>query len=316
MDALSDLLRVLRFESGIFLDARFRGPWCAHSQVTADDYPAGPVRPAALIGFHFVLAGEIQVAVPGQTAQTAIPGDLILLPRNEPHLIGSDLSAPPLDDFSLIVEPETGIPRVDHGDDGLNPDHVVCGYLATTSVAHPLLACLPSLLVTSRRHGPDAAWVENSFRYVAQEHAAARPGAQSIVAQLAELLFVVAIREHIGSLPTDAQGWLAALRDPPLSRALAAIHAQVAHPWTTEALAQQAFLSRSAFAERFTRTVGQPPMSYLTRWRMLLAAQRLRESPATIAQVAAEVGYESEATFSRAFSREMGAAPGIWRRQP
>src|SRR5690606_27296543 len=113
----------------------------------------------------------------------------------------------------------------------------------------------------------------------------------------------------------DAQGWLAALRDPPLSRALAAIHAQVAHPWTTETLAQQAFLSRSAFAERFTRTVGQPPMSYLTRWRMLLAAQRLRESPATIAQIAAEVGYESEATFSRAFSREMGAAPGTWRRQ-
>jgi len=122
------------------------------------------------------------------------------------------------------------------------------------------------------------------------------------------------VRGHIEELPGEATGWLAALRDPSLSRALSALHARPAHPWTAEELAKEACLSRSAFAERFTDTVGAPPMSYLTRWRMVLAGQRLRESTDTIAQVAAAVGYESEFTFSRAFRREMGCAPGIWRK--
>jgi AraC-like DNA-binding protein len=170
------------------------------------------------------------------------------------------------------------------------------------------------LLVADLRGRPSAEWAETSFRYAAREHASRRPGSQEMLARLSEMLFVEAVRGHIEALPGDATGWLAALRDPSLSRALGVLYLRPDHPWNAEELAKEACLSRSAFAERFTSTVGLPPMSYLTRWRMLLAGQRLRESSDTIAQVAATVGYESEFAFSRAFRREMGVAPGAWRK--
>src|SRR5262249_3907277 len=179
---------------------------------------------------------------------------------------------------------------------------------------HPLLVALPSLLVADLRGRPSAEWAETSFRYAAREHAARRLGSQEILSRLSEMLFVEAVRGYIEKLPGDATGWLAALRDPALSRALVALHARLEHPWTTEELAKAACLSRSAFAEKSTNTVGLPPMSYLTRWRMLLAGQRLRESSDTIAQIAATVGYESEFSFSRAFARETGVTPGAWRK--
>lgn len=145
---------------------------------------------------------------------------------------------------------------------------------------------------------------------------AARPGSATVMARLSELLFVEAVREYLAGLPAQRRGWLAGLRDPAVGRALALIHARPEHPWTAEALAAEAILSRSAFAERFTGLVGVPPMSYLTAWRMQVAAQCLRESRRSIAQIAAAVGYESEATFARAFKREMGFSTGEYRRRP
>ena len=136
-----------------------------------------------------------------------------------------------------------------------------------------------------------------------------------MLARLSELLFVEAVREHLDRLPQTGTGWLAALRDPALARALSAIHARVGEPWTVDALAAEARLSRSAFAERFTEVLGVPPLTYLTRWRMQVAARRLRDSHHGIAAIAADLGYESEASFSRAFKREMGAAPGRYRQQ-
>jgi AraC-like DNA-binding protein len=190
----------------------------------------------------------------------------------------------------------------------------VCGYLASSVRAHPLLDALPPLFVVNVRGRPCAEWVESSFRYAARAQAARQPGAQDLLARLAELLFVEALRDQIERLPPDATGWLAALRDPPLARALAVLHARVAENWTTEQLAEEALLSRSAFAERFAKTLGIPPMTYLTRWRMLIASQRLRESAISIGKIAAAVGYESESTFTRAFRREVGVAPGAYRR--
>src|SRR5690606_18448265 len=154
----------------------------------------------------------------------------------------------------------------------------VCGDLGTPVHNHPLLDALPPLLVTRMAGRPCADWVESSFRFAAQMHSAREPGARDMLARLSELMFVEAVREYIDKLPQDTTGWLAALRDPPLARALSALHAGVARPWTTDQLADEALLSRSAFAERFARTLGVPPMTYLTRWRMLVAAQKLRES--------------------------------------
>jgi AraC-like DNA-binding protein len=314
MDALSDLLRVLRFSGGVFLEARWEAPFCIDSQVEPQDCGPGVDTAGDLVAFHYMLAGRVEVRVREDETQTAGPGCVVLLPRNDTHRLGSDLRLPPMPAEPLIQKAgEHELARIEFGSGGTHT-HFVCGYLATGTRRHPLLEALPELLVADMTGRPCAEWVETSFRYAAREHAARRPGSRDILARLSELLFVEAVREHIERLPGEATGWLAALKDPPLARALAALHARPERDWTTDALAEEAFLSRSALAERFVKTLGAPPMSYLTRWRMLLASRRLVESPDSIAQIAAAVGYESESTFSRAFSREMGEAPGAFRR--
>lgn len=315
MDALSDLLQVVRFSGGLFLEAQFRAAWCVRSHISANDIGAGVRAGSELVAFHYVLEGRVEVRLGQEAPRMAGPGELILLSRNDPHLLGSDVGLPPLEARPLVRKAgEHELARIDFGTGPRLQEHFVCGFLASPMQNHPLLRALPALLVANLRGRPCSEWAEASFRYAAREHAARRPGSQEILARLSELLFVEAVRSHIEQLPGDATGWLAALRDPSLARSLGALHLRPAHPWTAEELAREACLSRSAFAERFTKTVGLPPMSYLTRWRMLLAGQRLRESSDTIAQVAAGVGYESESTFSRAFTREMGVAPGAWRK--
>jgi AraC-like DNA-binding protein len=314
MDALSDLLRAVRFSGGVFLEANYRSPWCVRAHLSPADCGRGVTAEGGLVAFHYILDGRMQVQLGKEKPRTAGPGEIIVLSHNDAHLLGSDVTMTPMDARPLIRKAEEHeLSRLDFGT-GRVRNRFVCGFLATTMRTHPLLAALPALLIADLRERPCAEWAETSFRYAAREHASRRPGSQEILARLSEMLFVEAVRGHIEALPGDATGWLAALRDPALSRALGALHLKPAHAWTSEDLAKEANLSRSAFAERFTATVGLPPMSYLTRWRMLLAGQRLRESSDTLAQIAGAVGYESEFTFSRAFRREMGISPGHWRR--
>lgn len=315
MDALSELLRVVRFSGGVFLESSFRAPWCVRSHIVPTDCSPGVRADGGLVAFHYVLDGTMQVRVGSEAPRPAGPGNVILLSRNDPHLLGSDVAMPPVDARPLIRKAEEDfLARLDFGTGGQVKNRFVCGFLATAMRDHPLLTALPALLVADLRGRPCAEWAETSFRYAAREHAARRPTSQEILARLAEMLFVEAVQGYIEALPGDATGWLAALRDPSLARALSALHLRPARAWTADELAKEAGLSRSAFAERFTSTVGLPPMSYLTRWRMLLAGQRLRESSDTLAQVAEAVGYESEFSFSRAFARETGVAPGAWRK--
>jgi len=315
MDALSDLLRVVRFSGGMFLESNFCAPWCVRSQIVPADCGPGVRTDGGLVAFHYVLDGRMQVRVGSEPPRVAGPGNIILLSRNDPHLLGSDVAMPPIDARPLIRKAEAQVlPRLDFGTGRQVKSRFVCGFLATAMRDHPLLTALPALLVADLRGRPCAEWAESSFRYAAREHATRRPASQEILARLSEMLFVEAVRGYIDALPGNATGWLAALRDASLSRALSALHLRPARAWTAEELAKEACLSRSAFAERFTSTVGLPPMSYLTRWRMLLAGQRLRESSDTLAQVAAAVGYESEFSFSRAFVRETGITPGAWRK--
>jgi AraC-like DNA-binding protein len=314
MDALSDLLRVLRFTGGLFLETRFRAPWCVRAQVSPEDCGPGVTSSGELAAFHYILEGRVQVLLGKERPRSAGPGELILLAQNDAHLLGSDVTLPPIEGRTLIRRAgERELAHIDFGTERQVRNHFVCGFLATAIRKHPLFVALPSVLVANLRGRPCAEWVESSFRYAAREHALRRPGSQDILARLSELLFVEVVRGYIEQLPGHATGWLAALRDPALARALAALHERPAHPWTSESLAKEACLSRSAFAERFVSSLSMPPITYLTQWRMLLAGQRLRESSDTIAQIASTVGYESESTFSRAFTREMGLAPGAWR---
>jgi AraC-like DNA-binding protein len=191
---------------------------------------------------------------------------------------------------------------------------LVCGVLGSEARFHPLLKTLPAVLKLDARQSGTAEWIESSFRFAAGELNARGIGSETVLSRLCELLFLEAVRQYAGRLPEERRGWLAGLRDPYVGRALGLIHARVAHPWTAEELAEEVGLSRSAFAERFTSVIGEPPLRYLSLWRMQLAAQRMRESHMPIAQIAYEVGYESEAAFNRAFKREFGAPPAAWRK--
>ncbi|MDB6160392.1 MAG: AraC family transcriptional regulator, partial [Gammaproteobacteria bacterium] len=165
------------------------------------------------------------------------------------------------------------------------------------------------------RSTASGAWIESSFRFAASEIAAGRLGSTTVIAKLSELLFVEAVSQFVANLPAERRGWMAGLRDPQISRALAALHARPAEAWTAESLAHEVGMSRSVFADRFSALVEQSPMQYLTLWRMHMAALQLREGPRRVAQIGYSIGYESEAAFSRAFKRQFGISPADWRKQ-
>jgi AraC-like DNA-binding protein len=315
VDALSDALRVLRLTGAVFLDAEFTAPWCVLSRsgrpVTHPLPPGGNV-----IFFHLLTEGrcKVRLASGGETLALAT-GDVLILPRDADHVMGSDLQlAPEMSDNLARPAAANGLMRIVHGGGG-ETTRFACGFLICDErLSRPLLEALPRIVRVPVGEGPATAWVRSLMQMGAQETAASRPGGDTVLAKLAELLFVEALRRYIESLPEGETGWLAGLRDRFVGRALGLMHDRPGHPWTVDALAEQVGLSRSALAQRFTDLIGQPPMQYLTRWRLTVAAQRLRTESESLARIAADVGYDSEAAFNRAFKRELGATPAAWRR--
>jgi AraC-like DNA-binding protein len=315
VDALSDVLRVIRLVGGVFLDAEFTAPWCVSGRVSGEHCKPFQVAPRHVIASHFVATGCMQLQIEGGEPIEARAGELLLLPHNDAHVFGSDLSAPvtPAHQF-FQTAPDGGITRIQFGGGGA-ATQLMCGFLGSSIAFSPLLSSLPRVLKLDVRATSSGAWIESSFRFAINEIAAGRMGSATVIAKLSELLFVEAVGQFVAGLPAEKRGWLAGLRDPHIGRALALLHERPTEPWTAEVLAAQVGMSRSVFAERFSALVGEPPMHYLTAWRMHVAAQQLREGPASVAQVAFTVGYESEAAFSRAFKRQFGTSPGTWRRQ-
>ena len=316
MDALSDVLRAVRLTGAVFMDAEFTAPWCIGEPEGVEVCIEHMPQAQHVVIYHLVTEGQCSVSVPGQAAASAVAGDLIVIPGGQAHSLGSDLSRRPVPGGPLVVKrgPDD-VPQVRHGGGGALT-RMVCGYLAcNSSLFDTVLGALPRVMVINMREGPTAQWLASSIRFSLAESASQRAGAGTVLAKLSELMFVEAIRRHIETLPADQAGWLAGLHDEFVGRTLALIHARPAHGWTVEELARTIGLSRSALAERFTGLVGLPPMQYLTRWRLHLAGDLLRSGRQTIAAIAADVGYDSEAAFSRAFKREMGVAPAAWRRK-
>jgi transcriptional regulator GlxA family with amidase domain len=191
---------------------------------------------------------------------------------------------------------------------------MVCGFLGcATAKDNPVISTLPPMLKL-KVEGGAGEWIRSTFRYAAEEVSAGRPGSETVLAKLSELLFVEAVRSYAESLPNDRTGWLAGLREPFVGRALALLHQDLTRRWTVDDLGREVGLSRSALADRFIRLIGMPPMHYLAHWRMHVATQKLRNTRASLAQVAESVGYDSEAAFSRAFKKAFGVAPATWRR--
>lgn len=313
MEALEDVLRLTGLTGGVFLDAEFTAPWSVVGKVSAELCAPFMAPPERLAAFHYVVEGGLVVESEGQPPIYVKPGEAILLPHNEVHVLASAPGLTPISPRELFrtVAPN-GVMRLSHGGGG-ERTQMVCGFFGGNTQLHPLLANLPPVLTLDLATVQGGEWMARTFAFAAQTSATGDAGAPTVLTKVAELMFMEAVRRYLAGLPPEETGWLAGLRDPAVGRAIALMHAKVSDDWTADALAREANLSRSAFAERFTTLIGVPPMRYLTNWRMQVAMQKLRETRLMVAQIAFEVGYESEASFTRAFRRETGLPPATWR---
>lgn len=310
MDNPLNMLRELRLVGGIFLDGEFTAPWSALSKVAPEDCTQFASPPSHLIAYHYVISGRLFLQVEGQAPLLVEGGEIVVLPRNEDHIIGSAPDLPAVD-VEPFVEPDTqgGLSRIAYGGGG-ERTHILCGYLGNDMPNSGIISILPSVMKINVADGASGNWIESSFRFAAQELASTKTHSPMILARLAELLFMEAIRRYLDEHPSARGAWTASMRDPLVGRALELFHKQLSRRWTTESLAKEIGLSRSAFAERFTRLIGEPPMQYITRQRLDKAAEQLGKSSTPIQVIATNSGYESEAAFSRAFKREHGVPPG------
>ena len=315
MDALSEVLKVLRFNSAIFFNATFTAPWrlaSPEAESVAMKVNAGSER---LLFYHFFVDGSCTVKLEGMPPLHLQAGDIILFPNGDAHTMASSgVEGPkPLLDLRGLLRERPEELRLGGGGEATR---VICGYLSVDPIlCRPLLAALPKVLTVRLRGDGNTDWVERSFVYAVAEAAARQPGGEGVLAKLSEVLVVETLRRYISGMPESQTGWLAGLRDRVVGKALALMHERPAHAWTLDSLAREAGTSRSVLAEKFTHYVGQSPIHYLGKWRMALASNLLRRSALSVMQIALEVGYETDAAFSRAFKREFGQPPASWRRE-
>jgi AraC-like DNA-binding protein len=312
MDVLTSILSSMKLSGSVFLEADFSGPWCVSSRLMPEDCAAFFPEPAHVISYHYVASGSLLCAVGDDPPLEVRAGQILLVPRNEQHVLGSCLSERPVSARDLMQPPtDGGLARIRWGGGG-EPTKLFCGFLGTLTPVNSFLLSLPSILIIDATSGTKGEWLASSIRYASTETAARSP---ELLGRLAELLFAEAVKQHLDSLPEDQSGWCAGLRDPHVSRALTLLHTRYTEAWTTEDLAREVGLSRSALASRFTVHLGEPPMRYLARHRMNMAANLLQEQGQNASSVGYSVGFSSEAAFNRAFRKEFGVPPGMWRKE-
>jgi AraC-like DNA-binding protein len=315
MDAFSEILSGVKLNGAVFFIAEFSAPWGYSSPASASLAPILAPGAPHLIIYHFVAEGNALVQVDEGPAVELEPGDVVIFPHGHRHYMASDKSVPepfPSDGVAAKIKLRDLTPF--RAGAGGAVTRLVCGYMTCDPfLSRPILSGLPAVFKLNIRAESSGKWLENSILHLVEEAAAGGVGSEALLAKLSEALFVDTLRRYVGSLPEQQTGWLAGARDPIVGKSLGLLHSQVAHPWTIADLAEQVGISRSALVERFTRYLSEPPMTYLTRWRLQLAARLLASTPRGVSEIAADVGYESEAAFSRAFKREFGEPPGRYR---
>jgi AraC-like DNA-binding protein len=305
VDRVGETLHFLRMSGAFYSSAAFRSPW---------GLELPPLEHCLM--FHIVTAGRCWLVVEGVEPRELLAGELALVPHGQGHCLMSDLGAAASKLFDLQREQVSGrYEIIRHGGDG-PVTTMLCGAVRFEHpAAERLVAYLPKILVVKSTSAPHDEWLESTLRLLAVEAKALRPGGETIITRLADILVIQAIRSWIDHDPAARTGWFGALRDGQIGQALTLIHRDPAHPWTVAGLAGAVGMSRSAFSARFTELVGEPVIRYLARWRMHVAVTWLQDDDAPIAEVASRLGYESEAAFSRAFKRTVGEWPGAIRRR-
>ncbi len=318
MDVLSDVLLAVRLSGAVFFDIAAREPFVMESpppQAIARQVKADSEH---LIAFHVVAEGSCW-AFPADERQSAVRvsgGEIVIYPAGDANVLSSAPGMRARADPSRYYHPPDRVlpfPIV------LNPDsqgqrcRLVCGFFGCdTRPFNPLLGSLPQV-VHVPVSGQSWRWMIELLDTAVQTRGSADAGQEAMLTKLSELMFLEALRAHIAALPPDSRNWVSGLRDPQVGAALRLIHGRYAEPWTLDRLARETAMSRSSFAERFSAFVGIAPMTYLASWRIQVAARLLRTTSMGIAQIAAQVGYQSESALSRAFKQHVGSAPSVWR---
>ncbi len=301
-DLLSEVMSAIPVKGSLVSRGQLTAPWGIFTRGAMDTI------------FHVIISGTGFVTEQGVGPVPFFAGDILLLPGGAPHALSDSPHTSACHRAGMLEQMgEDGLLCLRHGGPGALTS-IVCGTFGLAAAGRDfLLPLLPRLIHVTGGHSRAAPWFDATLRLLGDDLALRRPGAKVLLDRLTDMLFVQVLRAHIERAPPGSTGWLRALGDPALGRALSLIHREPARPWQAAVLAREAGMSRSAFFVRFLSVVGEAPSSYLTRWRMYLARVELGRPDASLAQVAAKVGYASETAFSRAFRRQLGVSPSGWR---
>ena len=314
MDVLSEVLKVVKLQGALFYNGEFSSPWsirAASSQGLVRYFAPGTNN---VIIYHLLTEGRASVRLDDGTSVQLKAGEIVMLPHGDAHIMENGPPTATVDGSEQLGEVLAQGLKLWRLGGGGEVTKFVCGYMACEPrLSQVFLSGLPPLFKVSIRNDASGRWLENSIRFSVDEAGQARAGGEAVRAKLSEVLFVETLRAYISNLSPEQSGWLAGARDSEVGRALAMMHRNPSHPWTIALLAKEAGVSRSVLAERFRYFLNEPPMAYLTRWRLRLGAQMLSSTSHSVEQIAAEVGYESEAAFNRAFKREFTIPPARFR---
>ena len=302
-DALTDVLDMLKPRGRVFCCSEMSAPWAL--SLPADGYAR----------FHVIDRGGAWLKLEGAKQVTPLAsGDLVIVPHGNGHVLADSPKTKPVPIHRLVKGKADSPILLQHGGGGAQT-LMTCGSFQIVNGDHnPVLAVLPPLIhIPSGREQLDE-WLEPTLKMLAYETRHLRPGSESLVARLIDMILVRAVRVWIEEQPHNRGGWLGALRDPQIGAALGLIHHEPQRDWSVSALAREVAMSRSIFAAKFSSLVGAPPLTYLTRWRLWQASRLLAEGNLSVGETALRVGYESEAAFSKAFKRHFGQPPLAYRR--
>ncbi|MCI0696991.1 AraC family transcriptional regulator [candidate division KSB1 bacterium] len=310
MDVLTDVLNTVHLHSAVHFCTELTTPWGIRVPAQND-----------LAIFYVMTRGSCYLEVDGYKSPVSLAGgDLLMLSHGDAHVLRDRLDSPivPLEELVKACPKCDGHRSFQHGGGGSLTAMVAGHFIFENQTSKPFLSTLPPLIHIHGEQGQVVPWLDTTLKWMAAETNSKNPGAQIMASRLTDMLFIQILRAHIAEHAGECDGkagWLRAMADPHLGKAFELIHEQPNHPWTVAELASQVNMSRTAFSMRFAQLAGVPPLAYVTKWRMLKAGDILRQGQATISEVATYVGYESEASFSKAFKREMGVAPGTYRRE-
>lgn len=315
MDALSEILQSVKMEGALFYNAEFTAPWGFRSPPGRE--VAGFLRkaPKHLIIYHLLSEGRARGEVENSAhCVDLVPGDIVIFPHGDAHIISNGSPVRIVDNGEHLKEVFAQGMSPSRGGGGGESSRFVCGYMeCDPELSKTFLGGLPPVFKVNIRKDRSGQWLENSIKFSAGEAGSNGAGSDVVLAKLSEALFVETLRRYMAELPPLQKGWLAGARDPNVGAALAHMHREPQFPWTIATLAHRVGLSRSVLAGRFRHYLGEPPMTYLSRWRLQLGARMLTSTSYSVARISGEVGYESEPAFNRAFKRKFGAPPARFR---